>query len=103
MRRKPGLEDEEERFVGAYKSVWCNEECLVAREGDHLVTPFECDLRMFVELKNRHPMPQSKEDKTFASCIRRMNLDAFWSRAPTTASNNLRLAKNLINLPKSVG
>ena len=31
-----------------------------------------------------------------------MDLDAFWSRANTTVANNLRLVKNLINLPKSI-
>ena len=76
---------------------------MVAREGDHLIAPFECDMHIFVKLKNRYPIAQSNEDKKLASCIRRIHLYGFWSKAPTTASNNLRLAKKLVNLPKTVG
>ena len=43
------------------------------------------------------------DDKKLVACMRRMNLDAFWSRATTTVSNNLRLARNLVNIPKSIG
>ena len=76
---------------------------MVAREVDHLITPFECDLCIIAKLKNWHPIAQSEEDKKLVSCTRRINLDAFWSRAPTSVSNNLCLAKKLVNLPKTVG
>jgi len=97
------MEDEEERFKGAWKRVWDGTEYLHAREGDHLITPFECDLCIFLKLKGRYPNGQMDDDRKVVACIRRMNLDAFWSRASTTVGNNLRLARNLINLPKSVG
>ena len=77
VRGKTGLEDEEENFAGACQSTWDKDECLVTREGDHLITPFECYLCIFVKLKNRDPIAQSEEDNKMASCIRIMNLDAF--------------------------
>ena len=48
------MEDEEERFKGAWKRVWNEAEYLIAREGDHLITPFECDLCIFLKLKGRY-------------------------------------------------
>ena len=97
------MEDEEERFQGAWKKTWDDKECLQARNGDHLITPFECDLCIFLKLKGRYPTVHVVDDKKLVACIRRMNLDAFWSRATTTVSNNLRLARNLVNIPKSIG
>jgi len=76
---------------------------MVARDGDHLITPFECDLCVFIKLKNRYPMATCEKDKKLAACIRRVILDAFWSRATTTVGNNLRLVRKLISLPESVG
>ena len=103
VRSKPGFDEEEDRVKSAWTAVSFPNEYLVARDGDHLITPFECDLCVFVKLKGRYPVSQSEPDKKLASCIRRVILDSFWSRAPTTVSNNLRLAKNLVNLPKVLG
>ena len=39
------MDDElEGRFAYAWKEEWDNQRCSVARSGDHLITPFECDL-----------------------------------------------------------
>ena len=76
VRSKPGLEDEEEQFKGAWKVVWYNQEYSVARDGDHLVTPFECDLCIFIKLKGQMQNVKSESDKRLASCMRRINLDA---------------------------
>ena len=59
-----------------------------ARDGDHLITPFQCDLCVFRRLKNLNPDPDSKTDKLVLDYIRRANLDAFWSRARGTVKNN---------------
>ena len=75
----------------------------MARHGDHLITSFECDLCIFVKLKNRYPIATSDQDKRLAACIRRVILDAFWSRASSTVANNLRLAKKMISLSDTVG
>jgi hypothetical protein len=57
--------------------------------------PFECDLCVFRKLRYRSPDPTSPSDKLLEACIRRMTLDAFWSRAAPTVkgqTDNLRRA-----------
>jgi len=51
VRSKPGLDDEEERIVNSWKRSVDHGEYHSARDGDHLITPFECDLCIFVKLK----------------------------------------------------
>jgi hypothetical protein len=49
---------------------------------------FECDLCIFRKLRHRNPDETSPTDKLLQSCIRRMNLDAFWSRSTATVSGH---------------
>ena len=49
------------------------------RNRDHLITPFECDLYVFVKLKRYYPQVSSKMDRKLIACIRRVTLDALWS------------------------
>jgi hypothetical protein len=66
---------------------------LIGRNGDHTHVSFECDTCIFRKLKKRNPDPSSTVDKLLQACIRRMNLDVFWSRASSTVSghkDNLR-------------
>jgi hypothetical protein len=60
----------------------------VGRDGDHLLVPFECDLCIFRKLKSRNPIPGDQQDLLMLACVRRANLDAFWSRAKSTALTN---------------
>ena len=71
---------EQERMNARWKKKHKATEFLEARDGDHLIIPFECDLCVFVKLKGRYPTKSSKEDRKLAACIRRINLDAFSSR-----------------------
>jgi hypothetical protein len=57
---------------------------LEARPGDHLICPFECDICNFQRMKGRTPDGDNAEDKYLIAFIRRANLDAFWSRRPST-------------------
>lgn len=57
---------------------------LVARAGDHLVCPFECDYCSFFRIKGHIPNPDNERDSDLLVYIRRANLDAFWSRRPAT-------------------
>lgn len=67
-----------------------------ARRGDNLITPFQCDLCWFRNLQKRAPNPKSQSDSLLLAYIRRVNLDAFWSRSPKTVSGSLTgLKKNL--------
>jgi len=61
-----------------------------ARNGDHLVTSFECDLCHFRNCCGRDPHLSSHKDRFTLVCIRRGNLDAFWSREISTVRDNLR-------------
>ena len=67
----------------------------MGRNGDHTLSSFECDLCVFRKLRFRSPDPTSHQDKLLQACIRRMQLDAFWSRASPTVkgqTDNLRRA-----------
>ena len=66
---------------------------LKARDGDSLMVPFECDLCIFRKLRRENPKAQSPSDQLLLLCIRRMNLDAFWS----SASSTVRANKNKVN------
>jgi hypothetical protein len=50
-----------------------------ARDGDHLMCPFQCDVCHFRNIQGRSPS-EDHHDKLFMLCIRRANLDALWSR-----------------------
>ena len=58
--------------------------------GDHLMVPFQCELCHFKNVYGREPQNNNLKDKEFFKFCRRANLDAFWSREPTTVANNLK-------------
>ena len=60
----------------------------VGRNGDHALIPFECDLCIFRKLKKMNPVAGRPGDDLLLSCIRRINLDAMWSRASSTVEAN---------------
>ena len=56
-----------------------------ARAGDHLVTPFQCEVCHFRNIMGRDPMIDINEgDRELMADFRRALLDAFWSQEPTT-------------------
>ena len=63
---------------------------LVARDGDHFMVPFQCELCMFRNLQEREPLAGSLKDTLLLDFLRRANLDAFWSRGSSTVGANLR-------------
>lgn len=70
-----------------------------ARPGDHLLTPFQCDRCVFRRLRQEEPKVDSLSDQALLCYIRRVNLDAFWSRSRNTVRNNrLTVARNLKSL-----
>ena len=68
-----------------------------------MMTPFECDICIFRKLKHASPVPDLQQDKLLLILIRRMNLDAFWSRARSTVMENTRRVKQTLGFSKSVG
>jgi hypothetical protein len=59
-----------------------------ARNGDNLMVPFECDFCVFGKLFDRAPDMANNKDGFAMGCIRRVILDAFWSRARSTVDAN---------------
>ena len=74
----------------------------VGMDGAHLMTPFQCDLCVFRTLFKRDPR-NVEMDKENLSVIRRMNLDSFWAREPSTTLQNLRSLAKLIATCESCG
>jgi len=88
---------DEPRLLSVWKGRVRSENAFkTARPGDHLMIPFECDVCIFIKLKGHLPDPSSPPDTLLMSCIRRMNLDAFWSREVSTVKSNTRRANKLI-------
>jgi hypothetical protein len=87
--RKPTDEEgyvlEVEKDVGRF---------LYGREGDHLVTTFQCDTCHFRNITNRSPKSDGSDD-TVLKFVRRANLDALWSRSPGTVRNTAREIRSL--------
>jgi hypothetical protein len=69
------------------------------RDGDHLLTPFQCDLCVFRNLKHRNP---SEGDRLLLACIRQVNLDAFWGREAATVDSTLRATRHTIRVLHTV-
>ena len=62
---------------------------LVGRDGDYLLTPFQCELCHFRNIYGRNPDSNRFQDVFAAVAMRRASLDAFWSREPATVASNL--------------
>ncbi len=76
----------------------CKEEDLfmTARVGDTLMTPFQCELCHFRNIKGREPYEHNARDMRAMNIMRRANLDAFWSRTTGTVKSNCLDFKQLI-------
>jgi hypothetical protein len=81
---EPGQNERNPRDRARIEKAWGRKnprkgDHLKARNGDHFMAPFECDLCVFRKLRKLDPIPRDPEDNLLLGCIRRMNLDAFWS------------------------
>ena len=65
--------------------------------------PFECDLCIFRKLRRCDPKPRSDKDNLLMSCIRRMNLDAFWSSSSFTVKGNKDKVCQMLKHSETVG
>jgi len=57
---------------------------MIARSGDHLTFPFQCDTCWFYNLEKRKPRTSSYSDQRLLGYIRRVNLDGMWARSEST-------------------
>lgn len=74
-----------------------------ARNGDDLLVSFECDVCIFRKLYHRDYNIASAKDDFALSCIRRINLDAFWSRARATVESNTAKVREGLKLSTAFG
>lgn len=75
----------------------------IGRNGDHLISPFECDLCIFRKIRQTDPDKSKASDSLLLAVIRRANLDVLWSRATSTVNNNRRKVKETMDLCDSLG
>ena len=71
-------------------------------DGAHTMIPFQCDICIFRTLFSRNPRLELSDRENLA-IIRRLNLDAMWSREPSTIQNNIRTLNTLIVTCESSG
>ena len=67
------------------------------------MVPFECDLCVFRKLRKHSPDRSQSEQRLLLACMRRMILDAFWSRASPTVRGNRDNARMAMELSRLVG
>jgi hypothetical protein len=61
-----------------------------AQNGNNLLTPFQCDVCHFRNIKQCDPRIGDKKDVRLLKDIRVANLDAFWALEPSTVAANLK-------------
>lgn len=104
LKRSSEDQAKNDRLINDWKMVHLQSDAFLhARDGDHMVCPFECDLRIFHKLKFRDPIESNTADKTLLACIRRGNLDAFWSSAKSTIEGNTRNLKKTSKFSTTLG
>jgi hypothetical protein len=76
-----------------------------ALPGDHLVCHFQCELWHFQNLQGRSPMEGAGKlgDTELLKCLRRVNLDAFWSQEPSIISHNLGKVNRVLHIAHELG
>ena len=75
---------------------------MVARPGDWIIAPFQCEKCWFVNLYHRLPR-QTVQDNVAQDTIRRANLDMFWSRAASTVRSTMTDVKDIIIKSQAAG
>ena len=75
----------------------------VARDGDHMMVPFQCDTCQFMNVRNRLPCPGSAQDALLLKCLRRVILDCFWSRERSTVQGNWNSIRKSMAVGQTMG
>lgn len=75
---------------------------LDARDGDHLLVPFQCELCNYRNMKNMNS-GMSVEDINLLRFMRRVNLDDFPARESSTLNTTLSDEKKMERLSKNLG
>ncbi len=75
----------------------------VGRDGNHLVTTFQCDDCVSINLLLRRPLPDSPSDSLTLCCIRRLNLDALWGKETSTVDSTAQAIRQTVRLLEPLG
>lgn len=67
------------------------------------MVPFECDDCVFWKITKRSSNKANQADTLLSECIRRANLDAFWSRSTKTVDQNRLMVNRQLFLSKTLG
>lgn len=77
---------------------------LHGRNGDHTMVPFECDLCVFRKVSGRSaPAINNAQDRLLQAAIRRVILDAFWSRTSNTVESNANRIRMGLAISETLG
>jgi hypothetical protein len=74
-----------------------------ARNGDYLMTRFQCGRCHFRNINGRDPVHGDRRDTVFEKCIRRASLDAFWSKEDSTVQGTRSSIKAAILKADMIG
>ena len=74
-----------------------------ARDGDHLMTPFQCSDCHFVKMRGRSKIEGYPADDLLFKCIRRATLDSFWARERSTVASNLGKTRRFLQTQEMMG
>jgi hypothetical protein len=77
----------------------------VVRPGEHLFSPFHCELCTFRNIQGRSPSMGliPLDDMELMKSLRRVNLDTFWSRELTAMSQNLGKINRALQIAHEMG
>ena len=65
-----------------------------------MLTHFQCDLCQFRNMKGRDPTDESEKYKILIIAIRRVSLDAFWSREPGTVNGGFTMLRKMVKMSR---
>ena len=69
-----------------------------ARDGNHMMLPFQCDMCHFVNIQNRLLVRGRQADHLLLMVIHRANLDSFWARERSTVRSKFPEAKRSVKI-----
>lgn len=75
----------------------------VGQNGNHLVTVFQCDTCIFINLACWLPLSHSPCNNLTICCIRQANLDSMWGREMSTVRSTAQLVQKTVTLSAGLG
>jgi len=76
---------------------------VAGRNGDNLITAFQCETCHFTNIMKREPIAELAPDIRIIKCIRRASLDAFWCSESRTVASTLNGGRMGADIARSLG